>query len=198
MLGTPARGGRRIRSWEATDTCVSVAAKALELFLEDLCHKVAETTTERGARTISPGHLKQCILKHEKFDFLKDVVAKVPDLPPVPKRRRTREEDGDFKPRKGDGETSRGRMQPKRKVKRERSAALAELSTESSGEERDATGKREERKPDASGPKNLAMEFPSGEQMGGLNLEAVPQSAALVIPEVAARACIGDEEDDYD
>eukprot|EP00894_Picocystis_sp_ML_P001388 jgi/Pico_ML_1/51905/g368.t2 len=51
-------------------------AKALELFLEDLCHKVAETTTERGARTISPGHLKQCILKHEKFDFLKDVVAK--------------------------------------------------------------------------------------------------------------------------
>jgi len=172
-------------------------AKALELFLEDLCHKVAETTTERGARTISPGHLKQCILKHEKFDFLKDVVAKVPDLPPMSKRRRTRDEDGEFKPKK-DGKAPQSRAQPNRRVKREHTVALAELSTESSGEERVVVKREKGRKQDGGGLKDLAMEFPSGEHVGGLDLETVPQGAALVIPKAVAPPCIGDEEDDYD
>ena len=197
VLGKATRAGRRCRSKEAADTCVSLSAKALELFLKDLCHKVAETTTERGARTISPGHLKQCILKHEKFDFLKDVVAKVPDLPPMSKRRRTRDEDGDFKPKK-DRKATQSRAQPKRRVKREHTVALAELSTESSGEERVVDKTEKGREQDAGGLKDLAMEFPSGKHVGGLDLESVPQGAALVIPEVAPPPCIGDEEDDYD
>ena len=36
-----------------------------------------------GAKTVSAGHLRASIMGNEKFDFLKDVVEGVPDLPPA-------------------------------------------------------------------------------------------------------------------
>ncbi|KAL0550868.1 hypothetical protein IC582_009933 [Cucumis melo] len=56
-----------------------LVSKALELFLQNLCDRTYEITLKRGARTMNSLHLKQCIQTFNVFDFLRDVVGKVPD-----------------------------------------------------------------------------------------------------------------------
>ncbi len=67
-------------------------AKALELFLAQLVDGCAKEADEKGYSKLTPFILKQTINKNEKFDFLKDVVEKVPDeeeeeAPPKKRRR---------------------------------------------------------------------------------------------------------------
>ncbi|TKY57103.1 Dr1-associated corepressor [Spatholobus suberectus] len=57
-----------------------LVSKALELFLQDLCDRTYEITLRRGAKTMNAFHLKQCVQTFNVFDFLKDIVSKVPDL----------------------------------------------------------------------------------------------------------------------
>ncbi|KAK8930948.1 hypothetical protein KSP39_PZI016973 [Platanthera zijinensis] len=57
-----------------------ITAKALELFLQDLCDRTYEVTLQRGAKTLNSLHLKQCVKMYSAFDFLTDVVNKVPNL----------------------------------------------------------------------------------------------------------------------
>ncbi|CAN8244123.1 unnamed protein product [Cochlearia groenlandica] len=57
-----------------------LVSKALELFLQDLCNHTYDVTLSRGAKTLSSFHLKQCVNEFNIFDFLKDIVSKVPDL----------------------------------------------------------------------------------------------------------------------
>ncbi|XP_064623480.1 uncharacterized protein LOC135485413 isoform X2 [Lineus longissimus] len=57
-----------------------IISRALELFLESLILKTNETTRSRNARTLTCSHIKQTILSEGKFDFLKDLVANVPDV----------------------------------------------------------------------------------------------------------------------
>ncbi|WFD22302.1 hypothetical protein MEQU1_000970 [Malassezia equina] len=54
-------------------------AKALELFMQDIVEKAAEQTRTTGGKRVSPYHLKRAALATETFDFLKDIVDKVPD-----------------------------------------------------------------------------------------------------------------------
>nr|CAG4643591.1 EOG090X0H1B [Ilyocryptus agilis] len=42
--------------------------------------KAVQITSARNAKTLSPAHLKQCILAENRFDFLKDLVMAVPDV----------------------------------------------------------------------------------------------------------------------
>jgi len=43
--------------------------------------KKAESVTHaRNAKTLTPSHLKQCIMAEQRFDFLKDVVSSIPDV----------------------------------------------------------------------------------------------------------------------
>ncbi|EFX72335.1 hypothetical protein DAPPUDRAFT_216125 [Daphnia pulex] len=53
---------------------------ALELFVESLLTKAVQITSARNAKTLSPAHLKQCILAESRFDFLKDLVLTIPDV----------------------------------------------------------------------------------------------------------------------
>ncbi|KAK8941812.1 hypothetical protein KSP40_PGU018640 [Platanthera guangdongensis] len=57
-----------------------LVSKALELFLQDLCDRTYEVTLQRGAKTLNSLHLKQCVKMYSAFDFLTDVVNKVPNL----------------------------------------------------------------------------------------------------------------------
>uniref|UniRef100_M4FCA8 Transcription factor CBF/NF-Y/archaeal histone domain-containing protein n=1 Tax=Brassica campestris TaxID=3711 RepID=M4FCA8_BRACM len=56
-----------------------LVSKSLELFLQDLCDRTYEITRERGAKTVSSLHLKHCVERYNVFDFLREVVSKVPD-----------------------------------------------------------------------------------------------------------------------
>nr|CAG4648351.1 EOG090X0H1B [Moina brachiata]SVE93347.1 EOG090X0H1B [Moina brachiata] len=54
--------------------------RALELFVESLLTKAVQITSAKNAKTLSPAHLKQCILAESRFDFLKDLVMAIPDV----------------------------------------------------------------------------------------------------------------------
>ncbi|KAJ6805603.1 dr1-associated corepressor-like isoform X1 [Iris pallida] len=81
-----------------------LVSKALELFLQDLCDRTYEVTLQRGAKTLNSLHLKQCVKMYSAFDFLTDVVNKVPNLggqepcgddKGISRRRKTLLHDGD-------------------------------------------------------------------------------------------------------
>jgi len=57
-----------------------IISRVLELFAESLLTQANEITMKRGARTLTPSHLKFCIENESKFDFLREMVANVPDL----------------------------------------------------------------------------------------------------------------------
>ncbi|ODN00376.1 Dr1-associated corepressor [Orchesella cincta] len=57
-----------------------IISRALELFVESLLKKAEGVTHSRNAKTLTPSHLKQCIMAEQRFDFLKDVVSAIPDV----------------------------------------------------------------------------------------------------------------------
>ncbi|XP_061769815.1 dr1-associated corepressor isoform X3 [Nerophis ophidion] len=57
-----------------------IISRALELFLESLLTKACDVTQSKNAKTMTTSHLKQCIELEQQFDFLKDLVATVPDM----------------------------------------------------------------------------------------------------------------------
>lgn len=57
-----------------------IISRALELFVENLLKKANDITSQRGARTLTPSHLKMCIKSESRFDFLKELVSSVPEL----------------------------------------------------------------------------------------------------------------------
>ncbi|XP_026746235.1 uncharacterized protein LOC113507590 [Trichoplusia ni] len=57
-----------------------IISRTLELFVESLLGKAMQVTVARSAKTLSPSHVKQCILAESKFDFLRDLVKNIPDV----------------------------------------------------------------------------------------------------------------------
>lgn len=51
--------------------------------MESLLKKAMQVTNAKNAKTLSPSHMKQCILSESRFDFLKDLVEKIPDVSTV-------------------------------------------------------------------------------------------------------------------
>lgn len=46
-----------------------------------LCDKASDQARSRGSKRITAGHLKQAIVHEEQFDFLADIIEKIPDIP---------------------------------------------------------------------------------------------------------------------
>jgi len=94
-----------------------ILGKALQLFIAEFMDKTAEITQERNAKTITKSHMKSCVMKHDMFDFLKDMVKDIPERAPA--------EDKPLKmPRSG---ATRGR---KRKAEADPDAAEGEEDAE--------------------------------------------------------------------
>ncbi|GAQ85901.1 hypothetical protein KFL_002600090 [Klebsormidium nitens] len=79
-------------------------SRALELFLQKLVDETYKVTIARNAKTVTGSHLKACIEANSDFDFLREVVAQVPDLgnelkeekgPGRPRKRKDEEEGAD-------------------------------------------------------------------------------------------------------
>jgi len=56
-----------------------VISKALELFLQMVVDEASKVTVSRGSRKVEAYHLKHAIETTEMLDFLKEIVANVPD-----------------------------------------------------------------------------------------------------------------------
>ncbi|KAF7502899.1 hypothetical protein GJ744_004937 [Endocarpon pusillum] len=61
---------------QATPTAVS---KALELFMIALVTKAAAEARDRSSKRVTAAHLKQAVIKDQTFDFLQEIIEKVPD-----------------------------------------------------------------------------------------------------------------------
>ncbi|XP_015121742.1 nuclear transcription factor Y subunit C-8 [Diachasma alloeum] len=57
-----------------------IISRTLELFVHSLLTKTMQITNAKNAKTLSPSHMKQCILSESRFDFLKDLVKCLPDV----------------------------------------------------------------------------------------------------------------------
>ncbi|XP_036601208.1 dr1-associated corepressor-like [Trichosurus vulpecula] len=55
-------------------------SRALELFLESFLKKACQVTQSRNAKTMTTSHLKQCMELEQQFDFLKDLMATMPNM----------------------------------------------------------------------------------------------------------------------
>lgn len=53
-----------------------------------------------SAKRVTAAHLKQAVAKDEQFDFLQDIIQKVPDAP-APKKDEDSEEAGEGKKKRG-------------------------------------------------------------------------------------------------
>ncbi|KAF2477355.1 histone-fold-containing protein [Lindgomyces ingoldianus] len=60
-----------------------VVSKALELFMISLVTKAAAEAKARASKRVAAMHLKQAVTNDEQFDFLSEIVSKVPDAPNV-------------------------------------------------------------------------------------------------------------------
>ena len=83
-----------------------IAAKALELFMISVITKSASEAKAVSAKRVTAAHLKQAVAKDEQFDFLQDIIQKVPDAPP-PKKDDDSEEHGDGKRKRVGGTRKR-------------------------------------------------------------------------------------------
>ncbi|CEJ04882.1 DR1-associated protein 1 (negative cofactor 2 alpha) [Rhizopus azygosporus] len=61
---------------QATPILIS---KALELFMQSLIDQACQESRSRQAKRLTVAHLKKAIENVEQFDFLKDIVANIPD-----------------------------------------------------------------------------------------------------------------------
>ncbi|KAL0274228.1 UNVERIFIED_CONTAM: hypothetical protein PYX00_006699 [Menopon gallinae] len=57
-----------------------IISRTLELFVESLLKSAMQITSAKNAKTLTPSHMKQCILSESRFDFLKDLVKGIPDV----------------------------------------------------------------------------------------------------------------------
>ena len=46
-----------------------------------LCDKAALQARMRNSKRITAGHLKEAVLHEDQFDFLHEIIGKVPDIP---------------------------------------------------------------------------------------------------------------------
>ncbi|KAJ1521074.1 hypothetical protein ONE63_002780 [Megalurothrips usitatus] len=57
-----------------------IISRTLELFVQSLLKGALAVTNAKNARTLSPSHMKQCIMSDPNFHFLKDLVKSLPDV----------------------------------------------------------------------------------------------------------------------
>ena len=55
--------------------------------------KAADTARAKSSKRVTAQHLKQALQNDEQFDFLADIIAKVPDAPTAKKKDDTEESD---------------------------------------------------------------------------------------------------------
>ena len=87
--------------WSDTNL-LNPTAKALELFMIALVTRSASFAKSSSSKRVTTAHLKQAVTTDEQFDFLGEIVSKIPDAPA--KSEGAEDEDGEAKPkRKGRG-----------------------------------------------------------------------------------------------
>lgn len=195
-----------------------IISKALEMFVQSLVERASEYTRSRNAKTMTPSHLKSCITSENQFDFLKDLVANVPDLP-------SHEEEQDGEPkqkrkratRKPPAQSKEKKKSGKKKSQASTTAAAAAPATVVESDESDEELESEDEDSSSEGTSNhtnatdsmgnysnstalpsITLTRPSTDQS-----EESESSASMAIPMLGhipgmISNSLDDEDDDYD
>ncbi|KAI8484293.1 DR1-associated protein 1 (negative cofactor 2 alpha) [Branchiostoma belcheri] len=129
-------GGEEFRKREECLLC----SRCLEIFVESLVTKASDVTRSRNAKTMTTAHLKRCIETESQFDFLKDLVEKVPDVGEDSGGREVRNSDDNAaqsRPRQRRPRTNGGRKRGRRKSSEEEEEEEEEAEDESDMEMED-------------------------------------------------------------
>uniref|UniRef100_UPI00398F05DE dr1-associated corepressor-like n=1 Tax=Pristiophorus japonicus TaxID=55135 RepID=UPI00398F05DE len=186
-----------------TQTCGGYSSvritRALELFLDSLLTKACHVTQSRNAKTMTTSHLKQCIELEQQFDFLKDLVASVPDMQGDNEDNHMEGDKGPRRGRKpGSGRrNTNGGAGAKGKDKKQ-------SSTESEQEDESEDSETDEEEASRSSADKPADHTHSSDSTFGTPLVPMPMFAPamsnFVMPAPIPMACTqeGEEDDDYD
>ncbi|KAL6073179.1 Negative cofactor 2 complex subunit alpha [Balamuthia mandrillaris] len=99
-------------------------SKSLELFMQDLINEIAAVTKEKKGATMTLPHLKHCVDRNERFDFLADIVQSIPTVEDTKLEKRGR-------PR-GSGQATKGEPSPSSPLLTSASTTTASSTTTSS------------------------------------------------------------------
>ncbi|XP_067877827.1 dr1-associated corepressor [Heterodontus francisci] len=178
-----------------------IISRALELFLNSLLTKACHVTQSRNAKTMTTSHLKQCIELEQQFDFLKDLVASVPD---IQGDNEDNHMEGDKTPRRGrkpgsGRRNTNGGAGAKGKDKKQ-------SSTESEQEDESEDSDTDEEEVSRSSTDRPGDKIQSPESVFSTPLPVLPMPMCspvmsnLPMPAPAPMVCSqdGEEDDDYD
>ncbi|NP_991104.2 dr1-associated corepressor [Danio rerio] len=174
-----------------------IISRALELFLESLLTKACDVTQSRNAKTMTTSHLKQCIELEQQFDFLKDLVATVPDMQGDGEENHT---EGEKIPRRGRKPGS-GRKNGGAGAKgKDKKLSGTESEQEDDSEDSETEGEEDE---DASRTSTHTQPAPYYHSVGmsspQVSSVTPPVSVSLLPPAVAPPAAEEEDDDeDYD
>ncbi|XP_060711348.1 dr1-associated corepressor [Hemiscyllium ocellatum] len=178
-----------------------IISRALELFLDSLLTKACHVTQSRNAKTMTTSHLKQCIELEQQFDFLKDLVASVPDMQGDNEDNHM---EGDKTPRRGrkpgsGRRNTNGGAGPGPKAKdRKQSSTESEQEEESEDSETD----EEEASRSSADKPGRQVQSPRSVFSGPLPALPVPTCSPalgnLPMPAATPMCQDGGEDDDYD
>ncbi|XP_041035856.1 dr1-associated corepressor [Cetorhinus maximus] len=178
-----------------------IISRALELFLDSLLTKACHVTQSRNAKTMTTSHLKQCIELEQQFDFLKDLVASVPDMQGDNEDNHM---EGDKAPRRGrkpgyGRRNTNGGAGAKAKDKKQ-------SSSESEQEDESEDSETDEEEVSRSSTDKPGDQIQSPQSLFSTPLPTLPMPACspamsnLPMPAPAPMVCSqdGEEDDDYD
>lgn len=179
-----------------------IISRALELFLDSLLTKACHVTQSRNAKTMTTSHLKQCIELEQQFDFLKELVAAVPDMQGDGEDNHT--EGGEKASRRGrkpgSGRKNGGSGMKNRDKKQSGTESEQEENSEDSETDDDETSHSftNQSITKSQGPQAQYMHFSAAQS--GMSVPTVP---AMALPSILTTAPVtsvysqGDDED-YD
>ncbi|XP_028917372.1 dr1-associated corepressor isoform X1 [Ornithorhynchus anatinus] len=166
-----------------------IISRALELFLESLLKKACQVTQARNAKTMTTSHLKQCIELEQQFDFLKDLVASVPDMQGDGEDNHVDGDKGTRRGRKSGSGRKNGGAGGKGKDKKQ-SGTDSEQEDDSEGTETDGEEETAPLPPQAGRPPPPRFQSPP--------TPFLPFTSTLPLPPPPPAPAAADEEEDYD
>ncbi|XP_068611976.1 dr1-associated corepressor [Brachionichthys hirsutus] len=192
-----------------------IISRALELFLESLLTKACQVTQSKNAKTMTTSHLKQCIELEQQFDFLKDLVATVPDMQGEGEENHT-EGGGEKVPRRGrkpgsgrknGGATSKGKDKKLSETESEQEDESEDSETE--GEEEDGSQsstnlQAASRFHSSSNPPHQhthmgnVISMAPAQPQGGMAFAPHPSMMSVTPPPPAPHKNDEDDDEDYD
>ncbi|KAJ6654204.1 hypothetical protein lerEdw1_007301 [Lerista edwardsae] len=179
-----------------------IISRALELFLESLLRKACHVTQSRNAKTMTTSHLKQCIEFEQQFDFLKDLVAAVPDMQGDAEENHLEGEKVSRRGRKPGGGRKNGSAAGKG---RDPKQSGTDSEQEDDSEDSESNGEEEMPpttppvRPTTHLPTAPAPYFTSPPPVSAIPLPvSAPTGAMPVVPPPAPAPAQDDEEEDYD